>query len=153
MPEAWSIVKARHAAQAFSGDGARLYGGRWTTRGRRTVYTSASAALAILEVLVHIEAPALLPAYVLVPLSIPDDAIQQLDLAALPPDWREYPAPVRLQELGNAWLDAGGTPVLRVPSAIVPAEFNFVLNPAHPGFARILIGDARPYAFDPSLLR
>ncbi|MGH7535623.1 MAG: RES family NAD+ phosphorylase [Gemmatimonadales bacterium] len=153
MAEAWRIVKAQHAAGAFSGEGARLYGGRWTSRGRRAVYASSSAALAILEMLVHLEAPALLPAYVLIPVGIPDDVIQRLDPAALPPDWREYPAPARLQEMGDAWLDAGVTPALQVPSAIVPAEFNFLLNPAHPEFARILIGAPRPYTFDPRLLR
>ena len=153
MAEAWRIVKARHATGPFSGEGARLYGGRWTSRGRRAVYASASAALAILEVLVHLEAPALLPAYVLVPVGIPDDLIQRRDTAALPPDWRDYPAPVRLQEMGDAWLDAGATPALQVPSAIVPAEFNFLLNPAHPEFTRILIGEPRPYTFDPPLLR
>jgi RES domain-containing protein len=153
VPEAWRIVKAGHAAEAFSGEGARLYGGRWTSRGRRAVYVSGSAALAVLEVLVHLESPALLPAYVLIPLAIPDDAIRQLDVAELPSGWRDYPAPTRLQELGDAWLDAGVTPVLQVPSAIVPAEFNLVLNPAHPGFARIRIGKPRPYAFDPRLLR
>ncbi len=153
MAEVWRIVKARHAAGAFTGEGARLYGGRWTSRGRRAVYTSASAALAILEVLVHLEAPALLPAYALIPAGIPDDLIQRLDQAALPPHWRDYPAPARLQELGDAWLDAGGTPVLQVPSAIVPAEFNFVLDPSHPEFVRIRIGEPHPYAFDPRLLR
>ena len=153
MPEAWRIVKSRYAADAFNGEGARLYGSRWTSRGRRAVSASASAALAILEVLVHLEAPAILPAYMLIPITIPDDAIQRIDPAELPPDWREYPPPARLQELGDAWLDAGITPVLQVPSAIVPAEFNFVLNPAHPAFARIRIGQPRPYSFDPRLLR
>jgi RES domain-containing protein len=153
VAEAWRIVKARHAHSAFSGEGARLYGGRWTSRGRRAVYTSASAALAILEVLVHLEAPALLAAYMLVPVGIPDDLIQRLDPATLPSDWREYPAPARLQELGDAWLDAGVSPALQVPSAIVPAEFNFLLHPAHPEFARILLGEPRPYTFDPRLLR
>lgn len=153
MAEVWRIVKARHATGAFSGEGARLYGGRWTSRGRRVVYTSASAALAILEVLVHLEAPALLPAYVLIPVGIPHDLIQRLDTTALPPDWREYPALARLQEIGDAWLDAAATPALQVPSAIVPAEFNFLLNPAHPEFTRILVGEPRPYTFDPRLLR
>jgi RES domain-containing protein len=153
VAEVWRIVKARHATGAFSGEGARLYGGRWISRGRRAVYVSASAALAILEVLVHLEAPALLPGYMLVSVGIPDDLIQRLDATALPLDWREYSAPARLQEMGDAWLDAAPTPALQAPSAIVPAEFNFLLNPAHPEFTRILIGEPRPYTFDPRLLR
>lgn len=153
MIEAWRIVKTKHAATAMTGEGARLYGGRWTSKGRRAVYTSATIALATLEIVAQLETAAPLSAYSLFPLTIPDALVTALDLRRLPPDWRGYPAPARLQALGDRWLDEGRSPVLRVPSAIVPSEFNYVLAPEHPKFGGITVGRAKPYDLDPRLKR
>ena len=153
MAEAWRIVKTKHVAGAFSGEGARLYGGRWTSRGRRAVYTSATIALATLEIVVQLETASPLRAYSLFRVTIPADLIATIDLRRLPKDWRSYPAPASLQALGDAWLDEGRTPALRVPSAIVPSEFNYVLAPEHPEFRRIRVGRARKYDLDPRLRR
>lgn len=148
MAIAWRIVKRRHARTAFDGEGARLYGGRWTSPGRRAVYTSATVALATLEMLVHLDATEVLTAYVLFEISFSDELIQRLDPKRLPADWKTYPAPARLRALGDAWLDTGRSPVLRVPSAVVGVEFNYLLNPAHPEFRRVTIGPALPYRMD-----
>ena len=153
MIEAWRIVKQKHQAEAFSGEGARLFGGRWTSRGRPAVYTSATIALATLEMLVHLETAMPLKAYALFPVSIPGELVARVDPADLPDGWQAYPAPAGLQHLGDAWLDAAATPVLRVPSAIVPTEYNYLLNPLHTGFERIAIGPPRALQMDPRLVR
>ncbi len=146
-------MKARHANAAFSGEGARLYGGRWTGRGRRAVYTSSTIALATLELLVHLGSVQPLAAYRLFRVTIPDGLIRPLPSGALPSDWRAYPAPAALQALGDRWLASGETAVLEVPSAIVEREVNYLLNPEHPDFGKILLGEAQPYAWDPRLRR
>ena len=148
MLTAWRIVKRRHARTAFDGEGARLYGGRWTSPGRRAVYTSATIALATLEMLVHLDSVELLAAYTLFEVSFSDDLVQRLDRKRLPATWKTFPAPAELRALGDAWLDAGRRPILRVPSAIVGVEFNYVLNPDHKQFRRITIGPAQPYRID-----
>lgn len=153
MIEAWRITKRRYAAQAFDGEGARRFGGRWSSVGHRAVYASESLALATLELLVHLESSALLGAYVAIPLRIPPRLVEQVRTKQLPEDWRSYPAPVALQRLGNAWLDSGKSAVLRVPSVIVPTEFNYLLNPGHKDFSKIHVGEARPFALDGRLLK
>ena len=148
MATTWRIVKRRHARTAFDGDGARRYGGRWTSAGRRAVYTSATIALATLEMLVHLDSNDLLGSYLLFEVTFADDLVQRLDLQRLPADWNGYPVPAAARALGDAWLDGGRTPVLRVPSAIVGIEFNYVLNPEQKHFRRIRIGPAQPYRID-----
>ena len=115
--QVWRISKAKYTATAYSGEGARLESGRWHQAGHRVVYTSASAALAALEILVH-TASDLLPRtnYVAIPADIPEDLpIQQLTVADLPADWQATPAPPTLRALGMQWLQAGQTAVLAVP--------------------------------------
>lgn len=144
----WRLCKRAHAA--FDGDGARLAGGRWNRRGTRVVYASESLSLAALEILVHGGDPALLPAdLVAIPADIPASvAIESLEDARLPADWRRIPAPESLAALGTAWAQAARTPVLSVPSAIVPQERNYLLNPAHPDFAKIRLGTPEPFSLD-----
>jgi RES domain-containing protein len=79
-------------------------------------------------------------------------AVEQIELASLPKRWRSYPAPRKLQDFGDAWVVRGEKPVLRVPSAIVPAESNYLLNPAHPDFERRLhVSGPIHYRFDSRL--
>ena len=151
MPEAWRIVKTKYAGSAFTGEGARLYGGRWSSKDRPAVYTSSTVALATLEMLVHLETSVTLPAYSLFLLEIPDALIEPLDPTRLPPDWQAFPAPRALQQIGDAWLISGTTPALRVPSVIVPTEFNYLLNPRHPRFVDLTVNPPRPYNLDPRL--
>ena len=151
MADAWRIVKARHASTAFSGEGARLYGGRWTSKGRRAVYVSSTASLATLEIVVHVESPALLSSYSLIPVGIPGRLIHRLDPTLLPAGWESFPAPASLQRLGDAWLDNRRSPALAIPSAIVPSELNYLLNPEHADFSKLTIGKSQPYKLDPRL--
>ncbi len=144
------VVSPRRAATAFDGEGARLHGGRFTSPGRAAVYVAASTSLAILETLVH--APStLVPRIVVIPVEFDSSYVANVEAAALPHDWRRHPAPASLRGVGDDWLDAGRSAVLRVPSAIVPEESNFLLNPGHPDFARIRIGLPRGLDVDARL--
>ena len=116
------------------------------------VYTSATLSLAALEYFVHLD-PADAPTdLIAIPAEIPD-AVARREIAAdtLPPTWRDYPAPDHLADLGTAWVRAGTTAVLVVPSAIVPPERNVLLNPAHRDFRRIRRGTPEPFSFDPRM--
>ena len=117
------------------------------------VYTAGSAALAALEMLVHLGRGATLPAYVLIACSFEDTLVSRLDRSRLPPHWRSYPAPPELQLLGDEWLKSGTSPVLEVPSAVIPTEPNYLLNPRHRDFASITLSPPEPFAFDLRLLR
>lgn len=148
--EAWRITRARKPADAFSGEGARLFGGRWNSSGIRLVYTASSRSLAILEVLAHLTRSAPLNNYVLYRVEC-DDSLVQI-LSDPPTGWDSEPPTVASQSVGDAWVLSATHPVLSVPSAIVPQERNYVLNPAHSEFSRIVIGRPVAYRIDPRLL-
>jgi len=149
----WRLVKRKHADDAFSGEGARHYGGRWNSPGVPVVYTAEHASLAILEVFVHLGATELLSEYVLIPVEFEEASVAVIDQAALAEDWRGYPAPVSVRTIGDEWVAGGRSAVLSVPSAVVPLERLFLLNPQHPDFSLIRIGDAQPLPLDSRLKR
>jgi len=134
---AWRLARRPYAD--LSGEGARRFGGRWNSTGRPVIYAAADAALAVLEVRVHLDLPPdLLPEdYVLMALDL--DGIRAERLAEMPDDARAF---------GDAWLAEGRSAVLDVPSALVPESRNVLLNPAHSESARARIASIRPFAFD-----
>lgn len=150
---AWRIVKARHAAAAFSGQGARRFGGRWNSRGVAVVYTAGSASLAALEMLVHLQADELLHSYRLIEVRFSESLVTRIDRRKLSRDWRSDLASDRLRELGDIWVKSLQSAVLQVPSAVIESEFNYMLNPAHLHFSRLNIGKPRQFAFDRRLAR
>ncbi len=145
----WRLVKAKHAASAFDGEGARLFGGRWNERGTAVVYLGGTLSLAALETFVHLSAADVHLEFaaieVVVPPGIP---IAKLPHRRLPANWRAEPPPVETKSIGSEWARAGETLLLRVPSVIVPRESNYLLNPAHPDFSRLRIGQGEPFGFD-----
>ena len=147
----WRIVKKKFTGTAFDGEGAREYGGRWNSPGKRVVYTSGSVALALLEMLVHVDS-SLLSSYLVIPARFDDSAVSAVDALSLPDDWRTHPAPFTLRQIGDKWLESLSSPVLKVPSAIVPDEQNYLLNPDHPHFSKISIGDPVQFEIDLRLL-
>jgi RES domain-containing protein len=148
----WRIAKTRHAAGAFTGEGARLYGGRWNSVGVRVAYASESIALATLEVLVGLQRSGVLAAYSLVSARIDEAGVETLSAASLPARWRQYPPSHESQVVGDRWVAERRSLALRVPSAIIEAESNYLLNPEHPGFSGITISPPMPFAFDARLL-
>lgn len=116
------------------------------------VYCAATLSLAALELFVHLDAPEAPVDLVTLRAEIPFEvSIEELEPATLPADWRAYPAPDSLKDLGTAWARSGRTAVLSVPSVVVPQERNFLLNPSHPEFGRILLREPEPFSFDPRM--
>lgn len=150
MTRVWRLCKQRYLGTAFQGEGARIYGGRWNSPGHPTVYTSETAALATLEILVHLEDTELLQHYTLVPASLDEDLIVTLDPEQLPENWRRYPAPESAQAIGDAWIADASSVGLRVPSVVIPG-YNVLLNPQHPDFDRIETEEPVDWDFDPRL--
>ena len=147
------IVKAKHAAAAFTGEGARLFGGRWNEPGAAMVYTSGSVSLAILEMLVHLEAQELMKRYVLFDVTFDEKLVTHVDMASLPKTWRKSPVSRSVQRLGTAWLAGGTSAILRVPSALAPSEWNYLINPAHRDFEKISVGPGPAVRFDARLIK
>ncbi|MGB6265894.1 MAG: RES family NAD+ phosphorylase [Candidatus Acidiferrales bacterium] len=147
------IVKQYLAQRAFDGEGARLYGGRWNSPGVAIVYTAESRSLAALELLVHLESAEALQSYVLFEVRIEPLLIQTLDVRGLLGGWRAEPPMKEVQAIGDRWVAAGESAVLKVPSAVIPEENNFLLNPAHADFGEIRIGGAQPFRLDPRVAR
>lgn len=151
MITAWRIVKKRYAATAFDGEGARLNGGRWNSIGTRMIYTSGSLSLAILENLVHLNPPVTFT-YVAFRIDFADSLLTTLKPTNLPQHWNAEPPTPATQHLGDQWIQQANTPILAVPSAIVPTETNYLLNPTHPTFKKIKIHKPMPYSWDQRLL-
>jgi RES domain-containing protein len=148
----WRITSPRHVGDAFTGEGARLYGGRWNPPGVALVYTSSTLSLCALEYFVHLD-PTLAPdRLAAIPADLPAGfEVPLLPLADLPADWRSYPAPGRLQDIGSAWVREARSFALRVPSAIIPDEHNILLNPRHPDHHRLRVHAAQAFSFDPRM--
>ncbi|MFN8343679.1 MAG: RES family NAD+ phosphorylase [Spirosomataceae bacterium] len=149
--EVFRISKAQYAAD-LTGTGAKIAGGRWNKPGTAVLYTSGSRALATLEVLVHIPAFYVPSDYVLSTLWIPDDSIQHLNPELLPDRWQDLTPNENLRTLADAWLKSTACLTLKVPSAIVAGEFNYLINPLHPIFAEVKLLRREAYRFDPRLI-
>lgn len=134
----YRLVHHRWAAQAFDGEGARLYGGRWNSKGQPCVYTAGSEALAILEILVHLNNRVALKPYRLFRLSIPDEALLTLSPKHLPASWQQQPATADTASIGDNWLQQQASLALSVPSVLAPREYNILLNPSHPDYPNCL---------------
>lgn len=152
MPRtSFRIVKSKWASTAFDGEGARRHGGRWNSVGTRMIYTSESRSLAALEILVHLQGPAI--GFSLISCDIPDGTpFQEISEANLPDDWRAQPASPELARLGDEWIVQAHSVALRVPSAVVDGEYNILLNRAHPDFKMLRIHAAVPFPYDPRLV-
>lgn len=150
MPTVYRITRAPYAD--LSGEGARLAGGRWNHPGTAAVYAAENRALAVLEMLVHTTPRRIPPDLVLLTIGIPDGVPRTTWTEDdLPPGWRELGADAA-RDRGNQWLTAGAAAILWIPSAVLPAELNAILNPAHPEHARARIVERASFAFDPRLL-
>jgi RES domain-containing protein len=144
----WRIVHRNNINTAFSGEGSRKRGSRWTSPGHHVVYTSESLSLATLEILVHGVSHSSLKDFVCIWAKIPNKIIEKLAVNQLPGNWRDDPPPLPLQTIGNNWIDSGSSCVLQIPSAIIPIETNFMLNPKHSDFHKIEIGRAENWSMD-----
>ncbi|WP_249978051.1 RES family NAD+ phosphorylase [Vreelandella olivaria] len=144
----YRLIKKRWVGNAFDGEGARLYGGRWNSKGTPCVYLASSESLAMLEVMVHLEDYNLLQRYTLFAVTFNESAVLSLPDDELPKDWQAEPAPESTSEIGDGWLASLSSLVLVVPSVVVPREVNYLLNPAHPDFEGI-VTSAKEIGFSP----
>lgn len=127
----WRVCKKKHQESAFSGVGGLYTPARWSPQGFLVVYTSESLALASLEVFVHTESNQI--PLVAIRAFLPDNiAVAEVAADSLPSSWQGKAACLDLQNIGKQWLLSQQTPVLKVPSAVIPVEFNYLLNPQHP---------------------
>ena len=150
----YRLTKLPYQKQIFSGIGGLYAHGRWTRRGRPVVYASQSIALAVLEYTLNYKRRGWVPASVLGRATIPDDvAIDAVEVSELPRNWSDPDPSSMLREIGEDWLERGATAVLKVPSAVVTEESNYLLNPEHPDFKKLTIGKSMRYQFDRRLTR
>ena len=153
MLTAWRLVTPKHGdpRDAFSGEGARLFGGRWNFPGTPVVYSSSSLSLAALETLVHADRRRFKRDYVTFKLHLPEELVLELRDGDLPEDWRARAVSEGARRIGDAWAEARASVALSVPSVIVPTERNYLLNPLHPRFSELVIDPPEVFRFDARL--
>jgi RES domain-containing protein len=147
----YRISREKHARD-LTGTGARLYGGRWNSKGRAALYTAEHVSLAKLEVAVHLDFDVIPDEYCLIEIELPNDLkIRQFDVEQLPRTWNAYPYSRATQHLGDLYLDQNKFVGFKVPSAVVPQEFNFILNPNHSDFKWVQVSKVERFNFDQRL--
>lgn len=152
MPSGWRIVRAARVDSAFTGEGARLYGGRWNSPGTAVIYVSQHESLAALELLVHLTPIPPDDRYLSFRLEWDDKLTEHLAIKNLPPHWNAEPPDFRTMQIGDDWVRAGKSVALAVPSVLSASEMNFLLNPRHSDFKKIKISKPVEYRFDSRLL-
>jgi RES domain-containing protein len=152
---AYRLVRRNRTKDAFTGEGSRLFGGRWTPKGLPAIYCSEHLSLCVLELRVNQDRFLAREGYRFFRVTLPQKIIEALALKDVPKGWDQPRiSSVRLtaaQRFGQAWLNERRSAVLRVPSAVLPEEHNFILNPLHPDFHLIKIGAPQPIRLDSRL--
>lgn len=145
--EVYHLGQTRFAEQ-LSGEGARLNGGRWNHVGTPCLYTSETQALCVLEYAANVPLDLIPDNLSFTTYTLPEDEIKMVLLNELPQNWNTLPAPQEVKNLGTKLLQSKKYLALKVPSALIPSEFNFILNPGHAGFRKVRIKKVAPFTFD-----
>jgi RES domain-containing protein len=148
----YRLSKSKYSKD-LSGKGAEKTGARWNSKGTPMLYTSASRALCTAEIAVHTPLGNVPGDYSIISLEVPDDSVLDLNSSTLPPDWKSFPHPDSTQKTGDKFISDGKYVVLKVPSAVVPGEYNFLLNPNHKYFQKVKILNIESFTFDERLFR
>lgn len=149
----YRIAKSRYIND-LSGVGAKLNGGRWNRKGISIIYTSLNRALASVEYLIHVPIYLLPKNLSIAAIEIPDNITsEKIEVTDLPGNWRQYPAPLKLAEIGDNWVLKNSSLFLRIPSAVVEQEYNILINPAHPDIRKVKIESVHPFVFDERLFK
>lgn len=149
----YRIVKRKWAEVAFDGEGASAYPGRWNNRGTAIIYAASTRSLAHLEILVNFETEDLLrEQFIIFPMEVPENCMLELGIN-LPDDWQDTPIPASTRSIGDDWANNQASTVLIVPSTIIPAESNYLINPEHPDYEAIIIAAPEEISFDTRLLK
>ena len=147
----YRIASKKHSDD-LTGAGAAMYGGRWNKKGTPVLYTGESKEIALLETIAHTP-PMFVPKLDIITLEIPDDSIKVIEHEELPPNWRIYPAPAILSEIGERWVNSAETIALKVPSCIIHSAKNVILNCRHIEYKKVKIIDKRNFKFDSRLVK
>jgi RES domain-containing protein len=149
---AYRIFKTKLSSNWYTGNGAGLYGGRWNFQGTRVLYASATLSLAALEVLVGLNSESLLSSFSFATVQFDNKLLMHIDeLQHLPENWRGYPPPAELQQIGTDWVISERSLVLQIPSVVIPAESNYMINVLHRDFSKIDLGEPKVFDFDERL--
>jgi RES domain-containing protein len=148
---AWRITREIYRAHAISGEGAARVGNRWNSPGVRIAYTSTSRPLAVLEMLVHVTRDTIPENLLILPINVPDSLVQEA--AAFPRDWNALPYSASARRFGDRWAAERRSAALLVPSVVLPAERNLLINPVHPDYSKIAALAPERFQFDRRLLR
>jgi RES domain-containing protein len=144
----WRLIKTRYVSHGLSGEGARLFGGRWTSPGHSVIYCAQHLSLAILEILVHTDNKKMFSSYSKIAIEVEEEQIHHVSESELPDNWNDPFPGSELQEIGNQWLNSGESLILRIPSAVVHEEYNFLINTQHDEFDKINVKYMEPAALD-----
>jgi RES domain-containing protein len=146
----YRLTKAKYANN-LSGEGARLGGGRWNSKGVAMLYTSDSRALCVTEIAVHTPLGILPDNYKLITIEIPDNAISSLDVSSIPNKWNAFPYVADVKYLGDRFIKENKYLVLKVPSAVIQGDFNYLINPGHADYYKVKILKVEDFKFDQRL--
>lgn len=149
----YRLAKSRYIYD-LSGKGAELTGGRWNSRGVPMLYTGQSRALCTTEIAVHIPLGILPVDYSLAVIDFPDNGfVEEIPLSYLPVEWKTFPHPHSTQLIGDNFIQGKRALVLKVPSAVIQGDFNFLINPLHPDLVKVKILSVEPFDFNARLFR
>lgn len=138
-------------ANDLSGEGSRLYGGRWNQPGTPCIYTAENRALAVLEYSVNVDLHLIPRALQIIHIEVPDHSITECAIPDLPGNWKDVPAPLHTQAFGTRLLQAKESLLIKIPSTVVPQEFNYVINPLHPAIDNVRVSAIEDFVFDPRI--
>jgi len=138
----------------FDGDGAYRFGGRWNSRGTRILYTAGSLSLAALEMVVHLNSEEILLSYSFASAEFDESLILSVEeFQTLPENWNASPSPLEIQRIGDEWAESQASVVLKVPTSVLPVEFNYLINVGHPKFSKVKLGKSQTFTFDERLYK
>lgn len=154
MLTTYRICKTKYAAAWFDGEGAFRFGGRWNSRGTRLLYTAGSLSLAALEMLVHLNNEEILLSYSFATAEFGESLILPIkDFRPLPESWSDSPPPLEIQQIGDKWAREEASVVLKVPTSVLPIEFNYLINIDHPEFSKVKISEPQNFTFNERLYK
>jgi len=152
LTRVYRVLRKKYARSPFDGEGAYRYGGRWSSPGIRLSYTSEHQSLALLEYFVHLDKDDPPADLVLAVAEVPDEMTgERVEVGQLPANWRDPAAPPELTRIGDEFVRKGENCLLVVPSVLAPDENNCLINPEHPEFRRIVLGQPEPLTYDPRM--